>query len=133
MPKERYVPFEFLSSPMGREELLEMIRQSSMSQYRTRTLVPSCLGPSEIIKTVETDNKTLCMTNDEGHKWVHYIDSMPRSVKERIWYSPFNLCPACLQCTLSSWRIPMRDPLNIPEQEYFDKITEWENKLRSAS
>jgi hypothetical protein len=37
-----------------------------------------------------------CRLNDEGHVWISYFDDLPRTVRQRLRETPFNLCPACL-------------------------------------
>jgi hypothetical protein len=37
-----------------------------------------------------------CLTNDEGHVWMHYFDPLPPAVRRRLAESRFNICPACM-------------------------------------
>jgi hypothetical protein len=42
-------------------------------------------------------NQTKCWIATHGWMWMEgYFDTLPRSIRQRLQSSPFNLCPACL-------------------------------------
>ena len=49
-------------------------------------------------RSVDDDTgQTKCWIATAGHIWMEsYFDTLPRSVRQRLQSSPFNLCAACL-------------------------------------
>lgn len=39
----------------------------------------------------------LCLQSNEGWQHMNMFDRMPPSLRRRLAYSPFNLCPACVR------------------------------------
>jgi hypothetical protein len=48
------------------------------------------------MKRPAADLEVRCLTNDEGHVWMHYYDRLPLAVRHRLAESRFNICAACL-------------------------------------
>jgi hypothetical protein len=70
---------------------------------------------SEMDEDPEPDilrNQFYCVNGNSGYSWMRrYMpsyDALPRSVRERLQQSPFNICTLCLETVLPDGQLPGR-------------------------
>ena len=80
------------------------------------------------LRTDPDGKQVRCLTADEGHRWIHVYDGLPKPVRKRLAESPFNLCAACMDIEarhVAATRGLRRPSLRI----YFDTIRAIEREL----
>lgn len=57
----------------------------------------------------------MCLVSAEGHKFMFAYDGFPPSVRDKLKYSPYNICPICVS------EVAKRDEISLHQAiDYFE-------------